>query len=50
MLEIGERNIVLKNFCALIELKKINEINLEGDHAIFIFSVSKLPTLSEDGF
>ena len=49
MLEDWRRNIVLKDTCALIELKKINEINLEGDHAIFIFSVSKYTTLSEDG-
>ena len=49
MLEDWRRNIVLKDTCALIELKKINEINLEGDHAIFIFSVSKYSTLSEDG-
>ena len=49
MLEDWRRNIVLKDTCALIELKKINEINLEGDHALFIFSVSKYTTLSEDG-
>ena len=49
MLEDWRRNIVLKDTCALIELKKINEINLEGDHAIFIFSVSKYTTLSEHG-
>ena len=49
MLEDWRRNIVLKDTCALIELKKINEINFEGDHAIFIFSVSKYTTLSEDG-
>tara|TARA_B100001093_G_C26857137_1_gene1027975 strand:- start:3758 stop:4237 length:480 start_codon:yes stop_codon:yes gene_type:complete len=49
MLEDWRRNIVLKDTCALIELKKINEINIEGDHAIFTFSVSKYTTLSEDG-
>ena len=42
------KNLVLKNVCALIELKKMNEINIEGDHAIFTFSVSKFKTLSED--
>ena len=49
MLEDWRKNIVLKDTCALIELKKINEINIEGDHAIFTFSVSKYTTLSEDG-
>lgn len=49
MLEDWRRNIVLKDTCALVELKKINEINIEGDHAIFTFSVSKYTTLSEDG-
>ena len=39
---------VLKDTCALIELKKINEINIDGDHAIFTFIVSKFKTLSED--
>ena len=49
MLDNWRKNIVLKNTCALIELKKNNEINIEGDHAIFTFSVSKYSTLSEDG-
>ena len=39
---------VLKDVCALLELKKMSEINIEGDHAIFTFSVSKFKTLSED--
>ena len=49
MLENWRKNTVLKDTCALIELKKIDEINIEGDHAIFTFSVSKFRTLSEDG-
>ena len=49
MLVNWRKNIVLKDTCALIELKKNNEINIEGDHAIFTFSVSKYKTLSEDG-
>ena len=49
MLDYWRKNIVLKDTCALIELKKINEINIEGDHAIFTFSVSKYTTLSEVG-
>ena len=48
MLDNWRKNIVLKNTCALIELKKNNEINIEGDHAIFTFSVLKYTTLSED--
>jgi len=48
MLDNWRKNIVLKNSCALIELKKNNEINIEGDHAIFTFSVLKYTTLSED--
>ena len=43
-----EKHLVLKNVCALLELKKMSEINIEGDHAIFTFSVSKFKTLSED--
>ena len=42
------KKYVLKDVCALIELKKTNEINIEGDHAIFTFSVSKFKTLSKD--
>ena len=49
MLEDWRKNIVLKDTCALIELKKINEINIKGDHAIFTFSVSNYTTLLEDG-
>ena len=49
MLDNWRKNVVLKDTCALIELKKNNEINIEGDHAIFTFSVSKYTTLSEDG-
>jgi len=49
MLDNWRKNIVLKDTCALIELKKNNEINIGGDHAIFTFSVSKYTTLSEDG-
>jgi len=48
MLYNWRKNIVLKDTCALIELKKNNEINIEGDHAIFTFSVLKYKTLSED--
>ena len=48
MLDNWRKNIVLKDTCALIELKKIKEINIEGDHAIFTFRVSKYTTLSED--
>jgi len=48
MLDNWRKNIVLKDTCALIELKKNNEINIEGDHAIFTFSVLKYTTLSED--
>ncbi len=44
----GEKT-VLKETCALLELKKMNEINIEGDHAMFTFSVSKYKTLSERG-
>ena len=44
----GEKT-VLKDTCALLELKKMNEINIEGDHAMFTFSVSKYKTLSERG-
>lgn len=43
-----KKNSVLKDVCALIELKKMNEVNIEGDHAIFTFSVSKFTTISED--
>ena len=49
MLDNWRKNIVLRDTCALIELKKINELNIEGDHAIFTFSISKYTTLSEDG-
>ena len=48
MLVDWRNNFVLKNACALIELKKNNEIDIEGDHAVFTFSVSKFRTLSED--
>ena len=48
MLDNWRKNVVLKDTCALIELKKNNEINIEGDHAIFTFSVLKYTTLSED--
>jgi len=49
MLENWRGKTVLKDTCALLELKKTNEINIEGDHAIFTFSVSKYKTLSEGG-
>ena len=49
MLENWRGKTVLKDTCALLELKKVNEINIEGDHAIFTFSVSKYKTLSESG-
>ena len=49
MLDNWRKNTVLKDTCALVELKKMNEINIEGDHAIFTFSVSKYRTLSEGG-
>ena len=49
LLDNWRKNIVLKDTCALIELKKNNEINIEGDHAIFTFCVLKYTTLSEDG-
>ena len=49
MLDYWRNNTVLKDTCALIELIKNNEINIEGDHAIFTFSVSKYTTLSDDG-
>ena len=49
MLDNWRKNIVLKDTCALIELKKFNEINIKGDHAIFTFSVSNYTTLLEDG-
>ena len=42
------KHLVLKNVCALLELKKMSEINIEGDRTIFTFSVSKFKTLSED--
>ena len=48
MLGDWRNNFVLKDACALIELKKNNEIDIEGDHAVFSFSVSKFRTLSED--
>lgn len=48
MLDYWRNNFVLKDVCALIELKKNNEIDIEGDHAVFSFSVSKFRTLSED--
>ena len=48
MLVDWRNNFVLKNACALIELKKNNEIDIEGDHAVFTFSVSKFRTLSKD--
>ena len=48
MLGDWRNNFVLKDACALIELKKNNEIDIEGDHAVFTFSVSKFRTLSED--
>tara|TARA_X000000950_G_C13724978_1_gene581834 strand:- start:426 stop:905 length:480 start_codon:yes stop_codon:yes gene_type:complete len=41
-------NTVLKDVCALMELQKTNEINIDGDHAIFTFSVLKFTTLSEN--
>ena len=47
MLEKWRGNTVLKDVCASIELKKTNEININGDHAIFTFSVSKYRTISE---
>ena len=49
MLENWGEKTVLKDTCALLELKKMNEINIEGDHAMFTFSVSKYKTLSECG-
>ena len=49
MLDNWRKNTVLKDTCALVELKKMNEINIEGDHAIFTFNVSKYKTLSEGG-
>ena len=49
MLENWGEKTVLKETCALLELKKMNEINIEGDHAMFTFSVSKYKTLSERG-
>lgn len=49
LLDNWRKNIVLKDTCALIELKKNKEINIEGDHAIFTFCVLKYTTLSEDG-
>ena len=49
MLEKWGEKTVLKDTCALLELKKMNEINIEGDHAMFTFSVSKYKTLSERG-
>jgi len=49
MLENWGGKTVLKDTCALLELKKMNEINIEGDHAMFTFSVSKYKTLSECG-
>ena len=49
MLENWGEKTVLKDTCALLELKKMNEINIEGDHAMFTFSVSKYKTLSERG-
>jgi len=49
MLESWKKKTVLKDTCALLELKKMNEINIEGDHAMFTFSVSKYKTLSEGG-
>ena len=49
MLENWGGKTVLKDTCALLELKKMNEINIEGDHAIFTFSVLKYKTLSEGG-
>jgi len=48
MLCYWRKNLVLKNVCALIELNKMKEINIGGDHAIFTFSVSKFTTISED--
>ena len=48
MLDDWRNNFVLIDTCALIELKKMNEINIKGDHAIFTFSVSKFRTFSED--
>ena len=48
MLQAWRKNFVLKDLCALIELKKRGEINIEGDHAIFTFSVLKFTTISED--
>ena len=50
MLDNWRKNIVLKDTCALIELKKSNEINIEGDHAIFTFYVSKLQHYQKMGF
>ena len=49
MLESWKKKTVLKDTCALLELKKMNEINIEGDHAMFTFSVAKYKTLSEGG-
>ena len=49
MLQNWGEKTVLKDTCALLELKKMNEINIEGDHAMFTFSVSKYKTLSERG-
>lgn len=48
LLDKWKSNTVLKDACALMELKKTSEINIEGDHAIFTFGVLKFTTLSEN--